>query len=128
MKKIIPTIALLCLLASSCAPRAAIRLVGSREPVAQDEPVAVYELSMPLYSEEELQFLGSVRIDDEGFTVNCRYAQVLALAVDAARKMGGNVVKITNHKYPDLWSTCHRIEADVLYARDLSKLSTTPPN
>ncbi|MBK8805351.1 MAG: hypothetical protein IPO21_01345 [Bacteroidales bacterium] len=33
-----------------------------------------------------------------------------------ARKMGGNLIKIVEHKYPDILSTCHRIIVNVYKA------------
>ena len=71
-----------------------------------------------------LRTLGHIKIGDTGFTTkNGNYAAVLNIAKDEARKAGGNVVKITKHKSPDMLSSMHRIEADILRVDDLSVLS-----
>jgi hypothetical protein len=57
--------------------------------------------------------LGTIKVGDSGFSVDCNYATVLDKAKTESRKVGGNVLKITKHKGPDLWSSCHRITADV---------------
>ena len=60
------------------------------------------------------KIIGSVKIGD-GNTMakNCTYTRVVADAQEQARGLGGNVLQITKHKQPDLWSTCHRLWADV---------------
>jgi hypothetical protein len=39
---------------------------------------------------------------------------VIEKAKTESRKVGGNALKITQHKTPDFWSSCHRITAEVL--------------
>jgi hypothetical protein len=58
--------------------------------------------------------LGTVKIEDPGFSTNCNYATVIDMAKIEARKVGGNAIKITQHTRPDFFSSCHRITADVL--------------
>lgn len=58
--------------------------------------------------------LGSVKIDDTGFTTKCSYAEVIKDATEQAQAMGGNILYIRVHKEPSsLGSSCHRIECDV---------------
>jgi len=80
-------------------------------PLDYKEEVRVFGI------EEEIPFnaekLGTIKVGDSGFSVNCNYATVLDKAKTESRKVGGNVLKITKHKRPDLWSSCHRITADV---------------
>lgn len=60
---------------------------------------------------------GAEKIDDikvgDGMRISCTYEKTLEIAKEKARKLGGNLVKITEHKYPDGWSSCHRIKAEV---------------
>jgi len=48
---------------------------------------------------------------------------VVETAKEAARKAGGNVVKITKHTPPNLGSTCHRIEGRILLVEDVKTLA-----
>lgn len=61
----------------------------------------------------DAKLIGSINIGDSGFSVKCGYSDVIKKAQDQARQMGGNILQITEHKDPDIWSTCHRIKADV---------------
>jgi hypothetical protein len=68
--------------------------------------------------------IGSIKIGDSGFSTNCNYETVIATAKEEARKNGGNVVLIEEHKTPDFWSLCHRIKAKILLV-DIDSLSLT---
>ena len=59
--------------------------------------------------------IGKIEIRDGGLTLNCDYETIKKLAKEKALKLGGNGLQITEHRKPDLWSTCHRIKADVLW-------------
>ena len=71
----------------------------------------VFEIKEEIPSNAEK--LGTIKVGDSGFSIICNYATVLDKAKIESRKVGGNVLKITKHKKPDLWSSCHRITADV---------------
>lgn len=69
--------------------------------------------------------IGSFKIRDGGLTLNCSYETVLNLAKEKARSVGGNVVKITEHKLPSaLWSSCHQIDFIVYKLDDISAYET----
>ena len=68
------------------------------------------------------KILGKVRIGDGGLTTDCDYYSVIERAKLESRKIGGNAIHITEHKFPDFGSTCHRIEADILWIEDPSSL------
>ena len=80
-------------------------------PLDYKEEVRVFEIGEEILSNAEK--LGTIKVGDSGFSINCNYATVLDKAKTESRKVGGNVLKITKHKRPDLWSSCHRITADV---------------
>jgi hypothetical protein len=68
--------------------------------------------------QEGAKLLGHVKIGDSGFTLNCAYDVVIAAAQEKAKSMGGNLLQITRHKTPNMWtSSCHRIEGDVYYVK-----------
>lgn len=87
---------------------------------ALHEPFAVFD------AEDEFEIksydkLGSFEFKDAGLTINCDYSTVLELSKDKARSIGANGIKITEHKYPDAYSSCHRIKGYFIYAEDIWK-------
>lgn len=59
------------------------------------------------------ELLGKVQFKNKILTVNCSYNEVINVLKKEATDKGGNLIHITEHKYPDIWSNCHRIKADV---------------
>lgn len=120
MKKIIYLIlagAVIC----GCSPKVASKISSSYQPLGQNEEVAVIDVDQP--QPENAVVLGSIRIGDSGFTTkNGTYEAVLNIAKQQARQAGGNVVKLTEHKSPDAFSTIHRIKADVLRVDNITDI------
>lgn len=56
--------------------------------------------------------VGSSKFGDSGFSVNCNLNYILSNARKIAQDFGADVIKITKHKRPNLWSTCHRVDVD----------------
>lgn len=107
---------------SGCSPKITSSVTAAHTPLAKDAEVLVLEIDAPM--PENAEVLGQIKIGDTGFTTkNGNYAAVLNIAKDEARKAGGNVVKITEHKSPDMLSSMHRIKAVILRVDDLSALS-----
>ena len=81
-------------------------------PPSQSE-VKIYNANQIL--PEGLERIGSITIDDTGFTLseNGTYEACLAALREEAKKMGGNVVNIVNMQAPDSHSTIYRMTADV---------------
>jgi hypothetical protein len=81
-------------------------------PLDYKEEVRVFEIyeQTPPNAEK----LGTIKVGDSGFSIDCDYAIALDKAKTESRKVGGNALKITEHIFPDTWSSCHRITADVL--------------
>ncbi|MDR1756554.1 MAG: porin family protein [Culturomica sp.] len=99
-------------LLTSCSAKLTSSIQKTYAPLAYEEEVRVFEINeeTPLNAEK----LGTVKIGDSGFSTNCNYTVVLDKAKAESRRVGGNALKITQHQLPDLWSSCHRITADVL--------------
>ena len=100
------------LLLTSCSATLTSSLVKTYPPLHSQEEVRVFTIDESIPPNAEI--LGTIRTGDSGFSIDCNYATVIEMAKIEARKAGGNAVKITQHKRPDFWSTCHRITADVL--------------
>jgi len=133
---IAPLLAVLLVLAS-CSPKVTRNLVAPQTPLAAEAEVTVLEIGTDV--PPEAAFLGSVKVGESGFTPSSAgtYKNVIALVREEARKMGGNVALLTSHKYPDLYSSVHRVKADVYYMEDpstiakhdsLTKASATHPD
>ena len=96
----------------SCATSIKTQITKSYPPLDINQPVHVYNVDEPAPPNAEV--LGTIRIGDGGFTTYCGWDVVIGQAQYEARKVGGNAVKITEHRPPDLMSTCHRISGLIL--------------
>ena len=105
---------------ASCSPKVVTQMSKSYEPLNYQEAVVV--LSSEQAAPPEAELLGELKIGDTGFSTKCDYEEVIVAAKEAARKAGGNVVKITEHKLPGLASSCHRIKANILRVADTDQL------
>jgi hypothetical protein len=99
------------LLLTSCSAKLTSSLLRTYPPLHYLDEVRVFSINETVPSNAEK--LGTIKIGDSGFSTNCKYSTVIDMAKIEARKVGGNALKITQHKQPDLWSTCHRISANV---------------
>ena len=91
----------------------------------ENESVVDFRLDAAIPDTIEKIKVGEFKIRDGGITVNCSYESVLDLAKRKARDVGGNVVKITEHKLPSpWWSTCHQLDFIVYKIEDVSPFET----
>ncbi|WP_333862674.1 hypothetical protein [Chitinophaga sp.] len=65
---------------------------------------------------------GKLRIKDGGLKSNCGYTQSINEARTKARLSGANIIKFTQIKPPDAWSTCYRMNAELYYLEDLAPM------
>lgn len=63
--------------------------------------------------------VGKIKVTDGGFKINCGYEQTLEQAKAQAIKAGGNIIKITELKSPDGFSTCYRLLGETYYHPDI---------
>ncbi|WP_136466305.1 hypothetical protein [Flagellimonas onchidii] len=99
-------------LTSACSPKISSAIIKDYDALKYDQKVVVLELNQKQPVNAEV--LGHVKIRDTGFSTKCNYDIVLDKAKLEARRVGGNTIKITKHKKPDLWSTCHRLDVTIL--------------
>lgn len=57
------------------------------------------------------EYIAEIKFAENGFTTNCSYPEVIQDLKEKADKLGANLIVITRHKMPDVWSSCHRITA-----------------
>lgn len=57
--------------------------------------------------------IDEIKFKDKGFKMHCTYKDALNYLKQKATEKDANLIKITQHKYPDQRSTCHRISAEL---------------
>lgn len=68
--------------------------------------------------------LGSISIPGNRDFMNCSYTETIEQLKVNARIRGANVIKITEHRLPDLTNNCDRIKADFYKVEDFRKYET----
>ena len=91
----------------SCAPNVYSSFQNNYETLDYREEIVV--LGLEEDDPKNAERIGDVRISDTGFSVNCGYDVVVEKAKEEARKKGGTILKIIEHEYPDILSSCHQI-------------------
>ncbi|MBZ9650721.1 hypothetical protein [Psychroflexus montanilacus] len=120
MKKV-TFVLLLSILSFSCSPK--LKMIGSEQqalsPLSNTETVVDINELKTIDPSNIAAKIGAFKITDGGLALDCTYERILFMAKEKARSLGGNAVKITDHKVPDNWSTCHRIEFDIYKLNDI---------
>lgn len=105
----------------ACSPKVKTNFLKTYQPLDYKQEVVVIGLKEQLSVDGEK--LGSVKAGDSGMSVKCGYEEQLNHLKVEARRVGGNVLKITRHRLPNLMTTsCHRVEADVYRCEDIKSL------
>lgn len=99
------------ILFSSCSLRISTSIQKTYPPVDLSQEIQVLLSLRDVPPTAEL--LGKVDVNNSGFTTNCSYDTVLNVAKVEARKIGGNMICITNYLRPVFFITCHRISANI---------------
>ena len=101
-----------------------MKLKGTTEnnlqPLKIYESVVIIEENENIPPKESNLKIGVFEIKDGGLSLDCSYNRVKSIAKNKARSIGGNSVKILEHKLPGTWSTCHRIKFEVYKLEDIS--------
>ncbi len=106
---------------SGCSPKISSNITNPNSALSSNEEVAFLDIEHPL--PENLVKVGELRFQDSGFSTDCSFNSLLNKARIEARKNGANIVKVTNKKKPDLWSSCYRLKIDLYnHKGDVSKL------
>lgn len=96
----------------ACTPKVKTIIAEERVPLEFDAPVLL--LYPGDVTPQNTDFIGEVKITDTGMSTDCNLVLVLEWAKYRARMAGGNVLKLTKHRPPQLNSYCHEIEAEIL--------------
>jgi hypothetical protein len=95
----------------SCAPKVKSKISVLHEPLSYNETVVLLEKNQPL--PDGAQKIGTVRVGDSGFSVDCGWDVAIEHARVEARAAGGNALRIIKHTKPNGGSTCDRITAEI---------------
>jgi len=113
MNKYFTFLMLIALAATACSPKISTNI--SKKYSALDYREDVVVLGIKDEVPENAERIGTVKIGDAGFTINCGFDVVIEKAKTEARKNGGNAIKIIKHTPPSMWgSSCHQITAEIL--------------
>ncbi|MCL2290372.1 MAG: hypothetical protein FWC34_06675 [Bacteroidetes bacterium] len=114
---------------SACAPQV-VKNVTKRYP-ALDSSTKVIIINVGETIPFKYEELGSVKLGDAGMTgkSKCTYEVLLAIAIEEARKVGGNAIKIVEHTLPRVESyglgivyhQCHSLFVLILKTNEVLK-------
>lgn len=98
---------------SSCSPKLKSSITKAYPSLKENALVVILDRS----DSQEINGveIGSLKASDNGLSVNCTYYENKKSLIELARKAGANLIKITEHKRPDNWSSCHRLRAKIYY-------------
>ena len=120
MKKLVLVLFISVLLASCGSMKPKTTLINASKPLPPETPVVVLNVTDEV--PKEALKLAEIKLLDNGFTTKCKWDYVIPIAKNEARRLGGNILKITKHIKPSWNSSCDQIYADVYKIDDLKKL------
>ena len=96
-----------------CGPQITSTLYQPKQALSDNQKVALLD-THHIIPENSIK-TGQLKFGDNGFSTGCSFKKNCLSAIAHARKIGSNVIKITNHKKPDLLSSCHRMVFELYY-------------
>lgn len=110
------------LLLFSCAATVKTSITSKEEALTSNDKVAFLDINHKV--PEDARKIGEAKFGDSGFSTDCDFNSNLIKARQIARENGANIVKVTENKTPDLWSSCYRMKVDFYkYDGDVKSLS-----
>jgi hypothetical protein len=101
------------LVLDACAPKVTTSVSKKYPMLDYREEVSVFGLHDSIPANTEI--FGTVKVGNSGFSTDCSLETVIDKAKIAARKVGGNAIKITKHSPPSVWrNSCHKIKVYIL--------------
>lgn len=110
---------MLCLvLLVACSPKIKTTIISKEKQKALTYDAKIYSYAVYDSLPKGSTHLATASVSGKPFVFTCDYATMLDKAQEKARKIGANIVKVTEHKIPGFWtSNCHRLKVD-LYRND----------
>ncbi len=91
----------------SCSPKIGSEIIAKQAALADTAFVLVLQKEDNFINDGVE--IGTIKSVDNGLSTNCSYYEVIDKLRQLARQNGANVIKITEHKKPDVWSSCVRL-------------------
>jgi len=97
---------------TACSSTVSTDTSKNYQPNYSNQPIMVYRINdrVPVETEK----IGTIKIGDYGFSVDCGWESVLQRAKNESRQKGGNAIQLISVQRPDFFSTCYRITAVIL--------------
>jgi len=103
----------------SCSPKIGSTITSKQTPLSDTDFVLVLQ-QQDDFTNDGIE-IGTIKSGDNGLSTNCTYFEVIDKLKRLARQNGANVIKITEHKGPDRWSSCERLTARIYRVPDFRK-------
>jgi hypothetical protein len=100
----------------SCSPKIGSTISNKQPALTGNEYVLVLQKE-DSFNNDGIE-IGNIKSGDNGFSSNCTYYEVIDKLKQIARDNGANLIKITEHKSADQWSTCDRVKAKIYKVPD----------
>ncbi len=106
----------------SCSPKLRSSIIKKLPELPENELVVVLDI----YDEQNIAFekTGEIKTTDNGFSSYCSYYESINNLKRLARKSGANLIRISKHKRPDKWSSCHRLWGDIYKVENVKDYET----
>ncbi|WP_462250002.1 DUF922 domain-containing protein [Ferruginibacter sp.] len=95
----------------SCSPKIG-STISNKQPALADSEFVLILQKEDSFINDGIE-IGNIKSNDYGFSSNCTYYEVIETLKKLARDYGANLIKITDRKSPDQWSTCERLKAKI---------------
>lgn len=93
----------------SCSPKIGTTIISKQNALSENDYVLVIEES-DFFNNDGIK-IGTIKSTDKGFSSNCNYDDIIENFKKICKQNGANILNIIEHKLPDQWSSCHRVEA-----------------
>ena len=103
----------------SCSPKIGSTITSKQQPLSDSNFVLVLQ-EQDDFNNDGIE-IGIIKSGDNGLSTNCTYFEVIDKLKQLTRQNGANVIKITEHKKPDRWSSCERLTAKIYKVPDFRK-------
>lgn len=107
----------ICVSFFSCSPKIVSKIDNKNIYNVDDIVILDIQDSQP----QNADSLGYIKFGDGGLSINCSYEKGIETIKKYAMKNGGNLVKLTELKIPDRWSSCYRIKATIFHVDNNKK-------
>lgn len=94
---------------NSCSPKITSTIISKQDPISDNAYILV--LNKDDDFENDGIKIGTIKSTDKGFSTHCSFDEIIEQYKKICRENGANIIKINEHKVPDLKSSCDRIEA-----------------